>query len=524
MRRVREAVALSLLLAAAFAVALAANAHAAVTLQKVGDFPNAVHVSGAPGDGERLYVVQQDGFVKVTRGGVVRTFLDLSGTTRHVNEQGLLSIAFPPDFQTSRLFYVYYTQSDGAANVVAELRAPTSDAADPGSRRIVLSIPRPVDTTNHNGGQLQFGPGGLLYLAPGDGGRTAANARDNQTLLGKLLRIDPRRTATAAYGVPADNPYVAGGGRPEIWARGLRNPFRFSFDRATGDLILGDVGETTTEEINVVRAADGGGRAADFGWNVCEGSFATGTRSDCRLGGATLPAIDKFSAEDYRSIIPGYVVRDPSLPSLAGRLVYGDFFVAQLRSALPTLPRATDDRPVGVSVANLTSFGEDAGGCVYATGGGAVFRLVELDRRIPCAAPAGAQPPPAAPAPAPPPQTPSVPRARPGTPAARDAAPALQARGRQRVLRLGGVVLHARCARACRVTASATLRIGRTALPLRKTTRALAANRRARIVVRLTRRARTALRRALRDGRKPRIAVAVRTGHAVRRATVRAIR
>ncbi|ADB51113.1 PQQ-dependent sugar dehydrogenase [Conexibacter woesei] len=520
MRRFQQAVALSLL---AVGLAFSASAHAAVRLQKVGDFPNAVHVAGAPGDGERLYVVQQDGVVSVVRGGVARTFVDLRATIQSGGEQGLLSIAFPPDFQTSRLFYVYYTERGGAANVVAELRAPSGDAADPGSLRPVLSIPHPADTTNHNGGQLQFGPGGLLYLAPGDGGRTAATARDNTTLLGKLLRIDPRRTATAAYSVPADNPYVTGGGRPEIWARGLRNPFRFSFDRATGDLILGDVGQSTTEEINIVRAADGGGRAADFGWDVCEGSFLLG-RNDrpCTLGGATLPAIDKFASDGYRSIIPGYVVRDPTLPSLVGRLVYGDFFVPQLRSALPTLPRATDDSPLGLTVPGLTSFGEDAGGCVYAAGGGVVYRLVEQDTRVPCAPATGSQPPPAAPAP--PPQTPPAPRARPVLPAARAPLLHLIARRQQRVLRLGGVVLHARCARACRITATGTLRVGRATLPLRRTTRSAPADRRVRIVVRLTRRGRSALRRALRDGRHPKIAVTLRAGGSTRRATVRAIR
>jgi hypothetical protein len=239
----------------------------------------------------------------------------------------------------------------------------------------------------------------MLYLAPGDGAN-GANARRLDTLLGKVLRIDPRATANGPYAVPAGNPFAGqAGARPEIWAYGLRNPYRFAFDRMTGDLVIGDVGEGTTEEIDLLPAAGGVGRGVDLGWNVCEGSFLLGSSTvPCTTG--VLPIVDRFQDEGFQSIIPGYVVRDPSLPSLLGRLVYGDFFVARLRSAVPVLPRATDDRELGVSVSQLTSFGEDAGGCVYATSaGGTVQRLVETDERIPCVALAD---PPAPPVPAPP--------------------------------------------------------------------------------------------------------------------------
>jgi glucose/arabinose dehydrogenase len=254
----RSILAILLLLAA-----VPAAASAEVSLQTVGDFAEPVHISGAPGDGERLYVVEQRGTIQVFRNGVANQFADLTAAVRGPGdpgvggEEGLLSIAFAPDFQTSRLLYVYYTQADGQANRVDELRAPTGDAADPGSRRLVISIPHTA-ASNHNGGQIQFGRDGLLYLATGDGGDTPDTARDESSLLGKLLRIDPRGTAPGQYTVPPDNPFVGvADARGEIWAEGLRNPFRFSFDRATGDLVLGDVGQGTTEEINFLSAAAG---------------------------------------------------------------------------------------------------------------------------------------------------------------------------------------------------------------------------------------------------------------------------
>lgn len=503
--------------------ATAAIAHADVRLQNVGPrFDAPVHVAGAPGDGERLYVVEQGGVVKVVRGGTATVFADLSDQVLFDGEQGLLSIAFPPDFQTSRLFYVYYTNRAGD-NEVDELRAPSGDAADLGSRRLVLGIPHP-GAGNHNGGQLQFGPGGYLYLAPGDGARGNATAQDLGSLLGKLLRIDPRGGFAGSYTVPADNPY----GTP-VWARGLRNPYRFSFDRSTGDLVLGDVGQGTTEEIDWVPASAGLARGGDFGWADCEGSFVQGSRTaPCARGGTILPVLDRYADAGYHSIIPGYVVRDPSLPSLAGRLLYGDYFVPALRSAVPADARASD-AAVGVSVPSLTSFGEDAGGCVYVTSaGGTVSRLVETDTRIPCAPAA----PPVAPAPVPP-TTPTVPiggggsGGGGGTPAAVRPRVRASATAAQRVLRNGGVVLRARCPAACRVTAGGTLKLGRRAFELRRTARSARAGQRVRLVVRLTRGARTALRGAVRAGGSPRIALRVRaknlagTTSLVTRATVR---
>jgi hypothetical protein len=489
---------LSLIVLAALPVA---GAQGAVRLEKVGDFAAPMHVTGAPGDGDRLYVVEQDGTIQVVRDGAKSQFLDLRAAVRGPGdagaggEEGMLSMAFPPDFQTSRRFYVYFTEADGSANRVEELRAPTGDAADPASRRLVLSIPHD-GANNHNGGQLQFGPDGLLYLAPGDGGTDGgALARDFDSLLGKLLRIDPRGTAPGQYTTPADNPYVGQPGRDEIWLHGLRNPFRFSFDRSNGDLTIGDVGDGTTEEITFLPDSGGRGRAADLGWNVCEGSWLRGgTTQPCSLTGSVLPAIEKLQDDGYRSIMAGYVVRDPSLPSLLGRFVYGDFFVARPRSALLSAGGATDDREIGpqVSIEFLTSFGQDAGGCLYATSrAGPAYRLVENDTRIPCAASG------------------PIPIAAPGV----DRRPALRVRvpARQRVLRLRGVVAYARCDERCRVAVGGRLKIGKRGYRLRRaTSRSVAAGKRVRVKAKLSPRGRRALRRALRDGRRPKVRVGLR--------------
>jgi hypothetical protein len=372
----------------------AASAHADVGLHKVGDFVQPVYVTGAPGDDDTLYVVERRGTVQAVEDGAARRFLDLRDAVRGPDdagagtEEGLLSIAFAPDFATSRRLYAYFTEASGEANHVEELVVTPGGTADPASRRLVIALQH-AEGSHHNGGQIQFGPDGLLYVAPGDGGTGGAPARQLDNFHGKLLRIDPRPSATAGYSVPQGNPFLGmPGRRGAIWAYGLRNPFRFSFDRLTGDLAIGDVGEKTFEEINFLPFAAGRGFGADLGWNACEGAFAKGsTTRPCPIAGSVMPAIEKARASGFKAIVNGYVVRDPSLPSLYGRFVYGDFFVDRLRSALLGPGGATDDREIGAGaeVHRLTSFGEDAGGCVYATSyEGGVYRLVEQDVRVPC--------------------------------------------------------------------------------------------------------------------------------------------
>jgi hypothetical protein len=497
---------------AALALVVAPPAAAQLRLQGVGNFVRPVHVTGAPGDYERLYVVEQRGTIQVVRGGQVQQFLDLRDLVRSPedsggSEEGLLSVAFPPDFQQTRLFYVYFTDNVGS-NRVEELRAPTSDLADPASRRQVIPLPHP-GAANHNGGQLQFGLDGMLYLAPGDGGGgQSANAQNLSSPLGKVLRIDPRASGPQPYSIPADNPFVGqSGARGEIWSYGLRNPFRFSIDRRTGDLIIGDVGEATTEEIDFVPASQGGGRGTNFGWNPCEGSFQTGSETaPCTLPGATAPVIDAFRSQGWRAIIAGYVVRDPTLPSLLGRFVYSDSAKGELWSARLATPRAEDVRNMGVAMAGATSFGEDAEGCIYVTQlGGQVSRIVENDVRVPC--PRGSIP-----------QTDGT---GDGTSDGLDTTPPslrAQVRRRQRVLRLGGAVARAGCDEACSVVAGGRLRIGRARYRMRRVRPAQVgasqvgsaqAQRRVRLKVRLTKRGRRALRRCARRGRLGRASVRI---------------
>ncbi|MDO8187598.1 PQQ-dependent sugar dehydrogenase [Conexibacter sp. JD483] len=515
MRRLSKLLITAALAACALAGATAA-AQADPRLQSIGPrFDTPVHVSGAPGDGERLYVVEKAGIVKVVKGGVASTFLDLRGVVDTAGEEGLLSIAFPPDFQTSRLFYVYFTER-GGDNRIEELRAPTGDAADPASRRLVLHLPHPDGPTNHNGGQLQFTPDGLLWAAPGDGAQSA-NAQDLDSPLGKVLRLDPRGGVAGSYSVPADNPFAAAGGtRALVWAYGLRNPFRFSFDRSTGDLVIGDVGESTTEEIDWLPVSSGRGRGANLGWRTCEGSFAYGSRTTpCPLAGSTLPLLDLFHSDGYAALIAGYVVRDPSLPSLFGRVIWGDNAKPQLSSAVPGPGAAATVRESGLSIPGLTSFGEDAGGCLYATaGGGSVYRIVENSTAVPCAP---AAPPGGGDGTTPPPPVGDG-GGRTTTPGGARRAPArsapvrggLRATRAQRLLRNGGVVVRVRCAVACRATAGASFRSGRRTLQLRRVAARVRAGRTATLKARLTPSARRALSRALRRGAHPRVAVRVR--------------
>src|SRR5829696_1612102 len=264
--------ALGLLLVVA-ALAAPATAQAAPSLAKVGDFASPTHVTSPPGD-PRLFVVEQAGRVKVVSGGATKTFLDISAITNTSgSERGLLSIAFPPDYATSGLSYVYLTGAGGALQVYEHHVSADPDAADPASRRLVISIPH-TEAANHNGGQLAFGPDGVLYIGTGDGGNSndtpTADAERTDSLLGKVLRIDPRGATPGAHTVPADNPFGSA-----VWAYGLRNPWRFSFDRASGDLVIADVGQGHREEIDFAPAVAGRGRGLNFGWRCYEGRIPT---------------------------------------------------------------------------------------------------------------------------------------------------------------------------------------------------------------------------------------------------------
>jgi glucose/arabinose dehydrogenase len=284
-------------------------------------------------------------------------------------------MAFAPDYQRSGLFYVYYT--DGSNNIqVVQYRRARSDPnrADASSAQTVLTIDHHTQT-NHNGGQLQFGPDGDLYVGVGDGGSEGDPHNFGQNtgvLLGKLLRIAPR--PGGGYAIPAGNPFAAAAGRrAEIWAYGLRNPWRFSFDRRTGDLIIGDVGQDTLEEIDFARRGHGAG--ANYGWSVFEGDrrYKQGSAP-----GAIRPALVARHSDGYCAIIGGYVVRDSTLRSLDGRYLFGDNCKAQINSVLLGAGSARQNRATGLSVNSLSAFGQDNAGHIYAVSlAGPVYRLVQ---------------------------------------------------------------------------------------------------------------------------------------------------
>ena len=342
-------------------------------LAALGEFEQPLYVTQPPGS-EDLYVVEKGGRVKVVRDGdtLAAPFLDLGDKVSTYSEEGLLSIAFAPDFEDSRLVYVYYSDS-GENERVSEFRAPSDERVDPGSEREVLVMDD--FAPNHNGGQLQFGPDGYLYIGTGDGGfeeDLRRTGQDLSTLLGKLLRIEPC-SCKAGYRVPPDNPFVGReGARPEIYAYGLRNPWRFSFDRNTGALSIGDVGQNAFEEVDYL--PEGEGLGANFGWSAYEGD-ARFNQDQSAPG--QVPPVLTYSRDRGCSVTGGYVVRDRGLPSLYGRYLYGDYCSGELRSFVPTASGARNDRSLGLNVPDLSSFGEDASGHVYATSlDGQIFRLV----------------------------------------------------------------------------------------------------------------------------------------------------
>jgi glucose/arabinose dehydrogenase len=349
-----------------------------VRLVRVGRFSRPTYVVSPPGDTRRQLVVEQRGVVRIVRDGsrLARPFLDLRRRVGCCGEAGLLSLAFAPDYARSRRFYVYYTTRSGSI-AVDELRRSLRDPerAVAGSRRRVLR--QRHRTANHKGGQLRFGADGMLYLGLGDGGPQGDPHRRGQdlgTLLGKILRIDPR--ARRGYRVPRSNPFVRRvGARPEIWAYGVRNPWRFAFTRR-GALLLGDVGQNAVEELDYLPGRRGGQPrgGVNFGWSVFEGSrrFRPGDAP-----GHVPPVLERRHGPGGPcGIIGGFPVRDRSLATLRGRYVYGDFCEPGLRTVAIRRGRAVGDRAVGVRVSAMSSFGEDAQGRVYVMSvTGPVWRL-----------------------------------------------------------------------------------------------------------------------------------------------------
>jgi hypothetical protein len=352
--------------------AAASPAAGALSLEQIGTYSSPVYVTSDPTDEDRIFVVEQDGRIRLTTGGQTTTFLDLdpvvlsAGEPGGGNEQGLLSMAFAPDYAASGRFYVFYTGTDAGTLHVDQLTA-SGDAVDPGSRTQVIAVAHGA-ADNHNGGQLQLGADGYLYISTGDGGTGGGNSQLLDNLLGKILRIDPQ--PGGGYVVPSDNPFGN-----EIWSYGLRNPWRFSFDRATGDLLLADVGEGTWEEVDYDPVATGAGLGDNFGWPCREGPAAG--PGGCG-GSFTEPVFAYQNDSSTCAVTGGYVVRDPGLDELGGRYVYADLCQGVIRSLIPAVPSALGDRSEGLTVTQPTSFGEDSCGRIYvASRTGPVFRLVD---------------------------------------------------------------------------------------------------------------------------------------------------
>jgi hypothetical protein len=375
---------------------LAATGAGAANLEPVGTFEQPIFVTSDPTNPDRLLIVERAGTVRTAQDGSINLLADLSTLVSCcAGERGLLSIAPAPDFAASGRFYAAYTGTVAAGGAVGDIHVDAFHREDAGAlvREPILSVDH-GEFSNHNGGQLQLGPDGFLYVSVGDGGGGGDPLGAGQsldTLLGKLLRIEPRPGESPPYAIPPGNPFATVTGRDEIWALGLRNPWRFSFDRVSGNLLVADVGQGVREEVNqALSPAPGqvGGAGANYGWNCREGSIAfSGAPADCPGPGAFTEPLFDYPHSDPGdgsafgcSITGGYVVRDPGLGDLYGRYLYGDFCVGQLRSldlSAPD-PRATDRAEPGLSLPafSLYSFGEDSCGRIYvASSDGQVSRL-----------------------------------------------------------------------------------------------------------------------------------------------------
>jgi glucose/arabinose dehydrogenase len=343
---------------------------ARVRLAKVATLEQPVAMAVRPGDDNALYVAEQVGRVRAIRGGRLdpTAVVDISGEVTSGGEQGLLGLAFSPD---GRYLYLAYTDQDGN-HQVSELTMGGRQA-DPGSERSLLHFEDPFP--NHNGGQLAFGPDRRLYIAFGDGGSGGdplGNGQSLDTLFGKILRIDPRPSGGRPYVIPSDNPFVGrDDARGEIWDYGLRNPWRFSFDAATGDLWIGDVGQNSFEEIDHEPAGEGG---RNYGWNRREGlhPYDGGDRPD----GAVDPVIEYGRAGGACTVIGGFVYRGQRIRGLRGAYLYGDYCAGWVRAARVSDGRVTTERDLGLSIPSLSSFGADSKGELYAMSlTGDVYRM-----------------------------------------------------------------------------------------------------------------------------------------------------
>ena len=352
---------------------------------------NAVFLTAAPGDTTRLFIVEQAGRIRILKNGGLLTFLDISSSVLAGGEQGLLSMAFDPNYATNGFFYVYFTApvagDPGGSLVVNRYQVSSNqDVANPTPLRII-TIPHPTNT-NHNGGLLRFGADGFLYMGTGDGGSGGdplGNAQNLNVLLGKLLRIDVSSSSISQPYVSPPSNILNAGQRPEIWAYGLRNPWRYAFDVATSRLYIADVGQGAREEVDVAVAATTAspstGAGLNYGWNVTEGTQCYPPGGSCSTAGQTLPVLD-YDHTQGCSITGGVVYRGSAIPEITGRYFYSDYCNGWLRSLLFNGATATATEQVDwniTSVGNILSFGEDAQNEMYMlASSGIVYRVVKL--------------------------------------------------------------------------------------------------------------------------------------------------
>lgn len=327
-----------------------------------------VFVAQPPDGSQRLFLVEQPGRIRILRGKtlVAQPFLDITGKSLSTGfEQGLLGLAFHPSYRTNGRYFVNYTRVPDGATVISEYRASSNPDESQRTEKILLTIPQPY--VNHNGGMLAFGPDGFLYIGMGDGGSRGDpqnRAQNREELLGKILRIDVDHGTP--YAIPDSNLFAKGDGRSEIFAYGFRNPWRFSFDRETGELWVGDVGQNDWEEIDVVQSG------GNYGWRIMEGTHCFSPKTGCTSKGLIMPKAEYATRSPRCTIVGGYVYRGNRMPSLKGTYVYGDFCSGEifgLKDGQSSVLSATDSR--------ITSFGQDEAGELYMAGhSGAIFRLV----------------------------------------------------------------------------------------------------------------------------------------------------
>ncbi len=347
-------------------------------------FTRPVVLTSPPTDASRVFVAEQGGRIRIIRdGGIVATdFLDLGGQISCCGERGLLGLAFHPDFGSNGKFYVDYTDSSGDTRISELVVSTDPDVADASSERVLLTVVQPY--SNHNGGSIAFGPDGYLYIGLGDGGSggdPAGHGQNLSTLLGAILRIDV--DSGNPYDVPADNPFLLDpGAQDQIFAYGLRNPWRFSFDRLTGDLYIGDVGQSGWEEIDVALASAGGGQ--NFGWNIMEGMGCYGGGA-CDPTGLTLPILSYANTGfgGNCSVTGGFVYRGCRMPGFHGTYFYGDYCSGLVRSFRYDGANVTDEQDWSAAFASagvdqISSFGEDARGEIYILdySDGQIFRII----------------------------------------------------------------------------------------------------------------------------------------------------